>query len=56
MFFIRASILKKIVHYEFVGPKTVKTGEVGTIYHVLERLFTILTDEEGYEVYRVPMF
>lgn len=57
MFLIRASILKRLAKYNIEEDKIESaTGSTSTIYHAIERIFTILTDDEGYEVYKVPMF
>lgn len=58
MFFIKASILKRLTDYDFSTDliSESKTGAVGTIFHAVERIFTILTDDEGYEIYKVPLF
>ncbi|MBQ6515766.1 hypothetical protein IJI31_01150 [bacterium] len=56
MFFIKASILKRLLNLNISCPGKTATGNIGTIFHAVERVFTILTDDEGYNIYTVPMF
>ncbi len=56
MFLIKTSILKRLSDFNVNDENKWHTGAVATIYHVIERIFTILTDDEGYKIYKVPMF
>lgn len=56
MFFIRASILKRLTLWDYNANSGGATGSIVTVFHSIERVFTILTDDEGYKIYKVPMF
>ena len=60
MFIIKADILNKVINSDlndndFVIDKEIyNTGSKGTTAHVIERIFTLLTDEMGYKIYAIP--
>ena len=56
MFMIRASILKRLQNLDLHSAGESSSGMIGTWYHAVERIFTILTVDEGYKIFKVPMF
>ncbi len=56
MFLIKSVILKRLQNFSVEEDiNEGRTGDVGTVFHALERIFTILTDDEGYVVQKIPM-
>ena len=59
MFFMKTSILKRLTKLNIsdsLDKATSTTGSIGSMFHAIERIFTILTVEEGFKIYTVPMF
>ena len=60
MFMIKASLLKKLISFQLsesdFGNHILQTNSGGELAHVIERIFTLLTDESGQKIYKRKIY